>query len=260
VQEEEKGPLITARRSALTLFASLAFALALLPAASRAETRTFLDTTSLFPTGGALTEGPANEYPSSIGVSGLSGTVTKVTVTLVGFDSTSPDDIDAAIVGPNGQQVMLISDACGHTDSHKFEGNSWTFDDAASTFVSSVGCSSFQEASFRPSNYGDPADDDLSVNGGPAGPYLNSLSLLAGGTPNGAWKLFVFDDSSSYHGFDISAWALHLEIQPPPPATQGNTPTTSGTAAVPVTVKKCKKKKPGKKAAAAKKCKKKKKR
>ena len=244
------------RRGTLTLVASLAFAVMLLPAAASAETRTFLDTTSLFPTGGALTEGPANEYPSSIGVSGLSGTVTKVTVTLIGFDSTSPDDVDAAIVGPNGQQVMLISDACGDTDSHAFEGNNWTFDDAAPTFVSSVSCSNFEEARFKPSNYGDPSQDDLSVNGGPAGPYLNSLSLLAGGSPNGAWNLFVFDDNSGYHGFDISAWALNLEITPPP-ATQGNPPAAPVIAAVPAK-KKCKKK--GKKAVVAKKCKKTKKR
>jgi hypothetical protein len=202
----------------LCLLAAALFIAALVPAPARAETRTFLDTTSLFPNGGALTEGPANDYPSSIAVSGLSGTVTKVTVSVIGYDSTSPDDTDMAIVGPNGQPVMLLSDACGLNPMTE-EGNNWIFDDSAPTFLSDNGpCGNFQEASVKPTNYENPDDDDLTPSGGPTGPYLNSLSLLAGSTPNGTWNLFVFDDNSSFHGFDISAWALTLEIQPPPAA------------------------------------------
>ena len=247
-----------ARRRTLTLFAALVLAVALAPASGHAETRTFLDTTDLFPSGGALTEGPANDYPSSIAVSGVSGTVTKVSVTLIDYGSASPDDTDAVIVGPNGQQVMLISDACGDGTGNSVQGEDWTFEDSAPGFLSSLNCApNFQEASFKPSNYGNPDDDDLSTAGGPAGPYLNSLSLLAGGSPNGTWNLFVFDDNPAFHGFDVSGWALNLEVQPPAtaPATQGNPPATS--APTPAK-KKCKKKK-GKKAAAAKKCKKKKK-
>jgi hypothetical protein len=251
VQDEEEE-VSSGRRHALALFAALALAFALGPAAAHAETRTFVHTSNLSPSGGASTEGPANEYPASINVSGLSGTVTKVSVTLIGYGSSSPADTDAAIVGPNGQQVMLISDACGETDAHSVHFENWTFDDAAQGFLSSVDCApDFQDASFKPSNYGNPDDDDLSAAGGPAGPYLNSLSLLAGGSPNGAWNLFVFDDNDvGYHGFDISGWALNLEIQPPP-ATPATPPTTSS----PAPPKKCKKKR--KKAAAAKKCKKK---
>lgn len=216
----------------------------LLPVSAGAETRTFVHTSNIFPTGGALTEGPANEYPSGINVSGLSGTVTKVTVTLIGYTSSSPDDVDAVIVGPNGQQVMLVSDACGVNPSTLSDEN-WTFDDSAPTFVSDNGpCSSFQDASYKPSNYEDPSLDNLTPGGGPAGPYLNRLSLLAGGSPDGAWNLFVFDDNPAYHGFDLSAWALNLEIQPP------------AAPALTTKRKKCKKAKK-RSAAAAKRCKKK---
>ena len=246
-------------RRRLSLFVAALIVAALFPAAASAETRTFVNAFNLFPTGGALTSGPANKYPSSIAVSGVAGTVTKATVTLIGYSSASPDDTDAVIVGPNGQKVMLVSDACG-VNPNTLDDENWTFDDSASTFISDAGpCDSFQDASFKPTNYENPDDDDLTPGGGPAGPYLNSLSLLAGGSPDGDWKLFVFDDNPSFHGFDLSAWALRLEIQPPPPAAPTPPSGSAGPASTTPTAKKaCKKKKHKRSASAAKKCKKKK--
>src|SRR5436190_8665425 len=52
-------------------------------------------------------------YPSNIAVAGLSGTVTKVTVTLNGVSHTFPDDIDVMLVGPGGQNTLLMADAGG---------------------------------------------------------------------------------------------------------------------------------------------------
>jgi hypothetical protein len=250
-----------ARRRYLTLFASLAVAVALLPAAASAETRTFLNTTDLGPTGGALTEGPANEYPSSIVVSGVSGTVTKATVTVIRLGSASGDDIDMLMTGPNGRAVLLMSDVCGE-NPNTLTNEDWTFDDAAPTFLSDGGpCAPNQTASFKPSNFGgDPLLDDMNVAplgapNAPAPPYLNKLSFLAGGSPNGSWNLFIRDDNAvGFNGFGLPAWALTLDVQPP--ATPGTPPLTPATPVAPAK-KKCKKKKNGKKAAAAKKCKKK---
>ena len=215
------------RRGARRLCAVVAalFACAVLPAAAGAETRSFLNLTHLAPSDGAGTSGPANAYPSSITVSGLSGTVTNAKVTLIDYHSSSPDDADVAITGPNGDAVMLMSDACGETilpggPTFSTEDENWTFDDAAPTFISNGGpCSPDQEASFRPSNYlgntGEP--DDLSVSGGPPPPYLNALSFLTGGSPNGTWSLFMLDDNAvCCFGAGISGWALTLDIQPSP--------------------------------------------
>jgi hypothetical protein len=267
--QEEEGTLIMARRGALTLFASLALAVALLPAAASAETRTFVNNTDLFADDGAnAIFGPANEYPSSIVISGVPGTVTKATVTVLNLGSGNADDIDMAITGPNSQKVMLMSDACGAG----LAGEDWTFDDAAPTFLSDNGpCASNQTASFKPSNYLPPPGtevDDMNVPpqgapNAPAPPYLNKLSFLAGGSPNGSWNLFVRDDNATVFGFSISAWVLTLDVKPPaaataPPATLTSTPQPSEQAQAP---KRCKKKKVKKSAAAAKKkCKKKKQR
>ena len=200
------------------LLAPLALLLvALAPGPARAETHTFLNATDLFPAGQAVF-GPATVYPSTIAVSGIPGTVTKVKVTLLGFGPGRPDDTDIALRGPNGQTVMLISDACG--EGGALNNDDWTFDDSAPTFVSNNGpCASNQTASFKPSNYlgGAPEPDDLSIEGGPEGPYLNALSFLSGDSPNGSWELFALDDDPMTVGLFLSGWALTLEVEPPPP-------------------------------------------
>lgn len=244
--KEKRG----ARR--ICLLAAALLAAALYPAGARAQTHTFLNLTHLAPSGGAGTSGPVNAYPSSIGVSGLSGTVTKAAVTLIDYHSSSPDDADVAITGPNGQTVMLMSDACGETvvpDGPTFSAvdENWTFDDAASTFLSDGGpCSPNQTASFKPTNY-EVSDNEMTPAGGPAGPYLNRLSFLAGGSPNGIWKLFMLDDNGTCClGAGLSGWALRLEVQPPPPATPA-TPAAPAAAAAPAAT--------GQRAAALAKCK-----
>src|SRR5918992_4243720 len=55
--------------------------------------------------------GPATPYPSPINVSGLSAAVTDVDVTLNNVTHTFPDDIDVLVVGPQGQNVIVMSDA-----------------------------------------------------------------------------------------------------------------------------------------------------
>lgn len=210
----------------LTLMASA-------PPAASADTRSFFDTNVLFPTGGAGTSGPANEYPSTISVAGVAGTVTDVNATVFGFGSSSPDDADVVLVGPNGRAVMLMSDVCGENPS-SIEAATWTFDDSAPTFLSNNGpCQGFVGESFMPSNYGNPDEDDHSGSGGPPPPYTNSLANLTTGPANGEWKLFVFDDNAAgFFGFLVSGWGLTFETEPaPPPDTASpDTEITAGPA------------------------------
>ena len=222
------------------LAALLALAV-LWPASAGAETRTFLNLEGFGPTEGGGTVGPADNYPGTVSVSGVAGTVTKVTLTMMEF--TSNEDLDMALVGPNGAQVMLVSDACSGGASRQ----TWTFDDAAPGFINAGSCPSLQRISVRPTNYGDPEDDDLSPKGGPTGPFSNSLAVFNGISPNGDWKLFLIDDTNGTVGFFLSAFALQLEVQPPPPP-----PPTIVTVQVPVQIQPT-----GKRAKALAKCKKK---
>lgn len=215
--------------------------LALAPAALAAETRTYLKNQSYGPAGGAGNEGPANHYPETVSVSGVPGTVTKVTLTVVDLFATA--DLDMALVGPNGAKVMLMSDACA---SGAANAANWTFDDAGFAFVNPGSCPAGSRALVKPTNFGPPDDDDLTVAGGPTGPFGNSLAAFNGISPNGDWKLFMFDDNPVAQGWGMPAFALNLEIEPPPP--------TIVTVQVPVPVP-AKAAKTGKRARALAKCK-----
>src|SRR5262249_24816124 len=59
------------------------------------------------------TAGAAAPYPSTIAVAGLTGRVTKVTVTLSNLSHSYLSDLDILLVGPGGQQSWLISDVGG---------------------------------------------------------------------------------------------------------------------------------------------------
>ena len=55
----------------------------------------------------------ASPYPSTISVSGVTGSVTKVKVKLNNFTHTFWDDVGILLVGPLGQKVLLTSDNGG---------------------------------------------------------------------------------------------------------------------------------------------------
>ncbi|HMA28116.1 MAG: hypothetical protein ACM33U_06955 [Solirubrobacterales bacterium] len=57
------------------------------------------------------------------------------------------------ITGPNGEAVMLISDACGPNPA-TVTNDTFTFDDGAQTFVpNGASCGNDQVATYKPSNY-----------------------------------------------------------------------------------------------------------
>jgi len=186
---------------------------ALVPAgAAAAETRTFLNTEGEFPSLEGGLGGPSTSFPSSIEVAGVPGTVTDVTLTAFGLIANK--DLDMVLVGPNGAQVMLMSDACS---SVSLDSAVLTFTDAGSIFIPQLSCSSLTKASVKPTNY-EPESDNLASAGGPAGPYTNSLGAFDGISPNGNWRLFLLDDSPMERvGFEMAAFALNLEVEPPSP-------------------------------------------
>lgn len=229
-------------RISVCALAGALIVLAALPATVRGQT--FLNPTDISIPG--TYTGPATPYPSNISVAGLSGTVSKATVLLLGVDAGGNiDALDLVLAGPNGAKIMLWSDACGN---NAFTARDYGFDDSAGMFLSDPGpCAA---GTYKPSNYEDPALDNLSTGGGPAPPYTNSLTAFNGSSPNGNWGLFAFSDTGPDF-ITIGGWALTLEVQPPAAAPQAAAPTTTGLRAA--ALKKCKRKR-GK---ARKKCRKK---
>ena len=145
-------------------------------------------------------DGPASIYPSTITVSGRTGVVTRVTVTLRGMNHAFPDDIDILLAGPGGKRVMLMSDA----------GGSFPLDDANVTFAdgSPIIPNSGQivTGSYGPTNWGLTADAFPAP--APSAPYLIGLTNFNGLDPNEAWELFVFDDALDSTGSIDNGWVL----------------------------------------------------
>jgi subtilisin-like proprotein convertase family protein len=154
----------------------------------------------------------ASPYPSTISVSGVAGTVRSVRATLNGLAHTFPSDIDILLVGPQGQQVVLLSDVGGGTD---IVGVNITLDDAAPAGVPAT----LVSGTFKPSNVG--VGDVFP--GAPAGAPAAALATFAGTDPNGAWRLFVVDDVGTDRGNMAGGWSLSIEtefpvcVAPPPP-------------------------------------------
>lgn len=159
-------------------------------------------------TANAVNSGGASAiYPSTINVSGLAGTVSKVTVRLVGLSHSYPSDLDVLLVGPQGQKVMLMSDAGGFeavTDLNL------GFDDSAVLGLDAD--DSAVAGTFKPTDF--EAGDVLPAPA-PAGPFGALLAAFNGTDPNGAWRLFVFDDSTG-DGGAIGEWSLSISTQTAP--------------------------------------------
>jgi hypothetical protein len=222
------------RWTLITLVAAAATSLGFAaPASGQTQTVTFVEPTDItIP--GAFTGG-ATPYPSTIIVGGLSGTVTRTSVLLLGVDAGgNVDALDLVLTGPNGGQVMLWSDACGN---NAFDDLDFGFDDGAVGFLSDPGACA--AGSYKPSNYENPGLDNLSAGGGPAPPYTNSLAVFNGASPNGTWRLFAFSDTDADF-IEIGSWTLFLTIQPPAPASPSSTPAATGQRAA--ALKKCKQK------------------
>jgi subtilisin-like proprotein convertase family protein len=148
--------------------------------------------------------GTATPYPSQINVSGLIGSVSRVTVSLYGLSHSVPDDIDLLLVGPQGQSVVLMSDTGG---SNPVGGVNLTFADSAGAGLPDSG--QITGGAYQPTNVG--ASDSFDPPA-PAGPYGAGLAVFNGQNPNGTWKLFVVDDDGSAGAGSIAGgWSLTID-------------------------------------------------
>jgi subtilisin-like proprotein convertase family protein len=127
--------------------------------------------------------GSASPYPSII-TNGISGTVSKVTVTVRGLTHTYPSDFQMLLAGPTGQSVELMSHNGG---GNSISGVTLTFDDAGGQLpVSGQIVSGTYQAS------------------------SSALSVFNGLNPNGNWSLYIDDDAAPDHGQVANGWSLNI--------------------------------------------------
>jgi hypothetical protein len=154
------------------------------------------------------TSGTATPYPQTVDVSGLSGKITDLNVTLHGVTHSFPDDLEVLLVGPGGQKVLLMSDVGGR---YGLNGVDLTFDDEAAGKLPDN--SQITAGSYMPTrgtgtlSFSSPA---------PSNPYATSLSAFDGADPNGTYSLYVYDDTAPNAGQIAGGFSLDIQTAEPP--------------------------------------------
>jgi subtilisin-like proprotein convertase family protein len=180
--------------------------------------------------------GAASPYPSNIFVAST-GIIQKVTVKLNNLSHSFPGDIDVLLVGPGGQNAIIMSDVGGGSD---VTGITLTLDDAAPTNMPGT---LLTTGTFKPTNLvGTAPEPDTWPAPAPAPSGSSPLSVFNGTNSTGTWSLYLVDDAASDVG-SIGGWELTITttngscVTPTPTATISPgitpTPTTTPTPATP---------------------------
>lgn len=154
---------------------------------------------------------PATPYPSVQFVSGLTGTITKVIVNIIGFQHTSPVDVAFFLMSPTGQRVLLFSNLNEPKNGAGFDtpitGINLTFDNAASGALPQH--SAIVSGTFKPTQYGvSPAFGSGVYAPAPTSPYASTLAAFNGQNGNGSWALWVADFVGGDSGKFAGGWTV----------------------------------------------------
>jgi hypothetical protein len=194
--------------------------LLVLAGAARAAT-TFTSAGPITLTGFAGLGSTSVPYPSTIAVAGLTGTVTKVVVTLTGMTKpVAVRDLDFLLVSPLGEKMVLFSDAGGGSATDV----TLIFDDGA---AAPMAANAFPVVSgtFQPTNWtagnspcvsqiGNEPDPDVFPSPAPAGPYGSALSIFNGDDPNGTWSLYAVMDCVGSGPGTLTSWSMTFTTTP----------------------------------------------
>ena len=176
----------------------------------------------------------ATPYPSTINVSGEVGTITNLMVTLSGMSHPDPQNVNALLVGPGGQAVVLMSDTVG---PYPMADLTFTLSDQVYfplPINSPMADGTFQATDYAPNHTNPPY---VFPGPAPAPPYFLTLGAAFDGlSPNGTWSLFVYDGGTDGGGQISGGWSLAITTVSPPTIsglTNQSTPVNTPTAAIP---------------------------
>ncbi len=168
-------------------------------------TKTFSNPTAITIPSPSTTSGAASDYPSTVAAGGMRrGKILDANVTLRGYTHTWPEDVDVLLVGPRGQNALIMSDVVSFTDVIYI---TLGLDDEAEASLTDSGLAS---GTFKPINNG--AGDTFPAPA-PTPSGAVALSTFDGANPNGTWSLYVFDDASSDTGNFAGGWSITIRAK-----------------------------------------------
>lgn len=160
----------------------------------------------------------ASTYPSTITVSGMSGSITNLQITLNGLSHAYVHDVSLLLQAPTGESILLQS---GCAENEAANNLTYTFSDAGLTQLSSTQIWA-NNGVYKPTNY----FQDMFWLPAPAPPpgvgtYLVPGPFTSTGTstlasafnslnPNGTWKLYIGDFASGDAGVLAGGWSLNV--------------------------------------------------
>jgi hypothetical protein len=190
------------------------------------------------------TQGMATPYPSQIVVSNMSGTISKLQVTISQFWHNFPGDVDMLLVSPAGQKMVIWSRAGDSSTNSDFLGAATnitaTLDDAALFPLPYP--YPFISIPFTPADYSTIAPPAASFPApAPSGPYDTPVAMsdFNGVSPNGTWSLYVYDFAAPDQGAIEGGWSLMIATVSPPIISgivDQSTPVNTTTPAIPFTI------------------------
>jgi subtilisin-like proprotein convertase family protein len=166
--------------------------------------------------------GIGDPYPSQIEVTGVTGVITNVAVTIHEFTHTYPEDLALLLVAPDNTFMVLHSDAGGGANVTEV---TFTLSDAAPAGAPDSG--PLLPGLYRPTSIGDddtfplsgamppPADCQPDNSGecpqpAPAGSAtLNEI--FSGLSPNGTWSLYAIDCCFDDRGSITAGWSIEFQ-------------------------------------------------
>ena len=176
-----------------------------------AGTFTFSNTNTIVINDSASPPTVATPYPSTNIVTGLGGSIiSKVTVQLYGFGHGFPSDVSVLLVGPQGQNSILMAQVGGSTRT-PVTNLDFTFDDDASSNMPLE--SQLVSGTFKPTtntfsfSYPSPAPSTNQIMGAFLGSFKNT-------DPDGVWSLFVVDQYPTDAGIITGGWSLTITTAP----------------------------------------------
>jgi hypothetical protein len=199
-------------RSAIEVTLGFSATAILLIAAAPASAATTVFTN---PSNVSIGDAPDPATVSGIGVSGLTGPITNVTVGINDYSHDNPDDTGLVVQAPGGQALALMAGAGDFADAM---GANITFSDQAGVSLSNGTApmsGSFKPTSYYALTYSPPIGSAYN-SPGPSPVGTSTLaSTFNGLAPNGVWSIYVqdFGDNGGAGGF-AGGWTLFITTPP----------------------------------------------